>query len=153
MVTDYEAIKEVFVFSKVSQAAMALVTVMQLTGCAAMLQEMYYSTPSQDGYSQICASWEGGSVNNLLRQWGPPSQTTPMPNGNTIYTWTSGSSYVTDTNMTTTYNQYTNTYETRQTGGDVVESWCSTSFEVDDEGTIVYWQAKGNACLARPPRP
>lgn len=33
------------------------------------------------------ASWEGADINKLLGQWGPPSSTFVLPNGNTTYTY------------------------------------------------------------------
>ncbi|VEB41099.1 Uncharacterised protein [Chromobacterium violaceum] len=52
---------------------------LSLAGCAMF--------PSQEGYAQKVFRWQGRDVNELLAQWGPPTKTMQMPNGNSLYTY------------------------------------------------------------------
>ena len=110
----------------------------------------------QEKYKQICNSWTNHNINDLVRQWGPPTNTYNMPNGNQVYTWSRAATTRTPV-MTlpssTTYNVYGNTmYQNNPmaitVGGDVVTYYCNTSFEVNPSGTIIFWRFQGNSCLA-----
>lgn len=109
---------------------------------------------NNEKYKQVCNSWLNHDVNELIRNWGPPTKTYDMPNGNKVYTWSRAASETTPVMTlpsTTTYNRIGNTvYQNNPAaltiGGDVVTYYCNTSFEVNSAGIIVYWTFQGNSC-------
>lgn len=92
------------------------------------------------GFKRQMDTWLGGDVNHAMTQWGPPSSSFSMPNGNSQYTWL----YVGNTVVTTSYNQYLNMI---QTGA--VTYWCQVTLTAERTGRIAAWNARGNACRAR----
>ena len=117
-----------------------------------------YKKPVEPGerYKQICDSWMGQDVNNLIREWGAPTKTFNMPNGNTMYEWSRHSTETTPAMTlpsTTTYNTYGNTtYQNNPmavtVGGNTITYYCTTGFEVNPQGIIIFYRYQGNSCLA-----
>lgn len=120
-----------------------------LCSCASL------NTVTQDRYKQVCQSWMGHNINELIRAWGyPPQRTNNMPNGNTVYTYHKSATERTPVVTlpgTTTYNKIYDTVYKHEglgmsVGGDTVTYYCITSFETDPNGTIVFWRFEGNSC-------
>lgn len=93
--------------------------------------------PTTANYNEIVKSWTGSDINRLISSWGPPSDVYTMPNGNKMYTWL----YVSNSLVTTNYNQWLNRLETRQ-----VQYWCKTTFTANQNHIIIDWRWEGNAC-------
>jgi hypothetical protein len=108
----------------------------------------------KQNYRQKMDSWLNNDVNALIRSWGPPASQYAMPNGNMIYTWNISMSRQNPTVIlpsTTTITGYGNTiYQNNSTqmaiGGDVSTYYCISNFEAGQNGKIINWFAKGNAC-------
>jgi hypothetical protein len=89
------------------------------TGCAS----------AGGGYRARMDSWLGTDVNGAIQQFGPPTQTFRMPNGQTMYSWTwRGGTLV----MPTQY------------GAVVATPSCQVTFTADSGGQITSWQSQGN---------
>lgn len=119
-----------------------------------MLCFFFCSCVAQNNYKQVCQSWVGHDINDLIRAWGYPQRTNTMPNGNMVYTYHK-SNTETDPVFTlpgqTTYNKVGNTVYKREgmgmtVGGDTVTYYCVTSFETTPSGSIVFWRYEGNRC-------
>jgi hypothetical protein len=89
----------------------------------------------------------GHDIDELVSAWGYPQSSFQAPNGNTVYTYSSQGSYKMPTN--TTVNVYGNTGYATTTGGQTLNFWCQTFFEVNSNKKIVRWQYKGNNCRSR----
>lgn len=124
-----------------------MIPLVLLFSCASLI----YLVPTTAGYNQLCDTWKGSSINDLIRSWGPPSQVLDMAGGGKLYTFTRQSFSQSPTYAKTNYN--TSSAKTTITGGEVERSWCTTSFETDSRGTIVFWRWEGNSCEAILKRP
>jgi len=111
-----------------------------LNGCA-----------TTDKYEKNLRSWVGHDVNELIASWGYPANSFQAPNGNTVYVYSSSSSYTMPTNTTSTYNVYGNSVYGNSTtnGGQTINAWCQTFFEVNSSNIITSWSWKGNNCKSR----
>lgn len=71
--------------------ASALLVVL-LTGCEELPPKPQVPTYAerQATFEHSLASWDGADVNQLIAQFGSPTSTYTMPNGNVLYTYTSG---------------------------------------------------------------
>jgi hypothetical protein len=122
---------------------MALALALLLAGCA-----------TTANYETTLDSWTGRSADDLIRAWGAPTGTMQMPGGNTLLVYERGSSYTTPTTVTpgqTTGRVIGNTYYAttspgRVSGGQRINFWCKTEFEVDGSGQLVRWRYEGNRC-------
>jgi len=113
-------------------------TVKQLSFFA-LFAIMASSCATTANYAEILKSWEGSDINMLIISWGPPSDVYTMPNGNKMYTWL----YVSNSLITTNYNQWLNRLETRQ-----IQYWCKTTYTANENDIITNWRWQGNACRA-----
>lgn len=105
----------------------------------------YQGGPTSEGYTYVVSTWENGSADQLVRQWGTPAETFRKANGNVVYVFSK--QRVTTTPVTA----YTDSLGiTHVNGGDVLTWSCRTEFEVND-GTVVWWTWKGNDCVAYAP--
>ncbi len=119
-----------------------------LVGCA-----------TQANYERVVQSWLGASESDLVRAWGVPDQTFPLPNGDRFLVYQHASTFVQpmviSPGMTTEYASG-GTYDvmaspTTISGGNPVTIFCRTEFEVDRAGRIVGWRSQGNDCKSRSP--
>jgi hypothetical protein len=101
-------------------------------------------------YEAILNTWVGHDVNELVNSWGYPQNSFKAPNGNTVYVYGSSGSYTMPTQTNTTHNVIGNTVYSNSTttGGQTLNFWCRTYFEVDDSNKIVTWRWEGNRCTA-----
>src|SRR6266851_5288976 len=93
------------------------------------------TTSPKKTYGDKLTTWIGADVNALLRSWGPPTQTFPMPNGNTMLVYDSGG-------PTVVYPPTRGPLGISP--GFVTSSNCRTRMEVDGLGRIVHWAFEGN---------
>lgn len=108
-------------------------------------------------YQKLMDSLVGADVNEVLRTWGPPTQTTTMPNGNRLLVYERAGSYTTPMTVSPSPNVVTRAGNviiaqpgpTTIVGGETVETLCRTNIEVDASGRIVSAQFTGNSCRAR----
>ncbi len=102
-------------------------------------------------YEEILNSWVGADVNQLVNSWGYPDGSFEAPNGNKVYVYGSSGSYRMPTQTNTTYNVIGNTVygNSVTTGGQTLNFWCKTYFEVNESNRIVTWRWEGNNCKAR----
>ena len=102
-------------------------------------------------YETVLNSWVGHDVNELISSWGYPVNSFKAPNGNTVYVYSSSGSYTMPTQTNSTYNVYGNTVygNTTTTGGQTLNFWCRTFFEVSTSNKIVTWRWEGNNCTSR----
>ncbi len=124
---------------------LVLVTFLVLTsGCATSAK-----------YGEVLNSWTGSNINELTNSWGYPSSSFQAPNGNTVYVYSEGSSIT----MPTTYQTNANAYgygnsaygsaTTNVYGGQTINYWCKTYFEVNQSKIIVHWRTEGNRCVSK----
>ena len=102
-------------------------------------------------YRKVVGSWVGADAQKLADSWGYPSRTFEAPNGNTVYEYDSSETYRTSRFTNYTYDPRTGTGYSTTYGGDTLNFYCSTYFEVDRDKKIVKATFKGNACKARAP--
>ncbi len=101
-------------------------------------------------YEAILNSWTGSNINDLVSSWGYPANSFKAPNGNTVYVYSSSGSYTMPTNTASTYNVYGNTVygNSTTTGGQTLNFWCNTFFEVSESNIITTWRYEGNNCTS-----
>lgn len=121
------------------RALIAVLVIALLSGCATSAK-----------YNAILDTWMGHDVNELVNSWGYPQNSFKAPNGNTVYVYGSSGSYTMPTQTNTTYNVVGNTVygNSYTTGGQTLNFWCRTFFEVNDQNIIVNWRWEGNNCKA-----
>ena len=108
---------------------LSLIIVSITMGCGA-------GTSSKKNYGEILNSWIGHDVNDLVRSWGPPTETLRLPNGTTILVY--------DRQGTPVTLQPTHRDPLRGTfPGDVTSFVCRTRMEVDTSGRITRWAYEG----------
>ncbi|AOZ51785.1 hypothetical protein LQR31_18845 [Chromobacterium vaccinii] len=132
---------------------------LSLAGCAMF--------PTQQGYAQKVYRWQGRDVNELLAQWGAPTKTMQMPNGNSLYTYVKESTEQRPLQENTRYEPGTKLTMTDKdgqsrvvetpgrwvsngmTGGGTVHYECTTNFVVDKKTKeVLSVSFDGNNCLA-----
>lgn len=121
------------------RALIAVLVIALLSGCATSAK-----------YNAILDTWMWHDVNELVNSWGYPQNSFKAPNGNTVYVYGSSGSYTMPTQTNTTYNVVGNTVygNSYTTGGQTLNFWCRTFFEVNDQNIIVNWRWEGNNCKA-----
>lgn len=112
-------------------------------------------------YGKLLDTWKGNNINNLISNWGAPSSTYKMSNGNTIYTYMrsrSGTIPIYNAPQTTTHQgtvygrggvtSYSGTSTSSYgTTSYMPVTWtCKTEFTVDERDTIINWRFQGNDC-------
>ena len=102
-------------------------------------------------YEKVLGTWVGNDVDVLVGSWGYPAKSFKAPNGNTVYAYSSSASYTMPTNTTSDYNLYGDTVygNTTTTGGQTLNYWCNTYFEVNEQNIITSWSYKGNNCKSK----
>ncbi|KUM03152.1 hypothetical protein KIF53_08460 [Chromobacterium subtsugae] len=125
--------------------------------------------PTQQGYAQKVYRWQGRDVNELLAEWGAPSNSLKMPNGNTLYTYVKESTQQQPLTQNTRYepgtklsvtdsNGQTKVVETPGrwvsdgvSGGGTIHYKCTTNFVVDKKTQeVLSVSFDGNDCVALP---
>jgi len=84
-------------------------------------------------------TWLGGDINRAIMQFGPPSNTYSMPNGQSMYTWL----WVGNTVITTNYNYYSGMV---RAGAQTY--WCEVNFTASGS-RIEHYRFYGNSCRSR----
>jgi hypothetical protein len=89
----------------------------------------------QTRQNDVCSSWEGNDVSDLISSWGPPTSTYAEPNGNTLYEWdTANGVHVTPDEMWRTQAAQRRGLPTS-----------TTAFTAGPDNKIVSWRWQG-AC-------
>lgn len=116
------------------------IVMLALAGCATSAK-----------YNAVLDTWMGHDINELVQSWGYPINSFKAPNGNTVYVYGNSSSYTMPTQTNTTYNVVGNTVygNSYTTGGQTLNYWCNTFFEVDEGNVIINWRWEGNRCVAK----
>ena len=115
-------------------------------------------------YEKLLDTWMGGNVNDLVSQWGAPSSSYKMSNGNTILTYMrsrsgaipiynqpqstthQGTIYGSGGGMTSYSGTSTSSYGTTTY---MPVTWsCKTEFTVDTRDMIINWRYQGNNCVS-----
>ena len=97
-------------------------------------------------------TWMNSNVSELVTSWGPPDSSVQLPDGKSVYTWTSRGSYTMPTTTNTTASVYgygNSAYGNAQsttTGGQTLHFSCQKSFIVSGSGTIISYDWRGNSC-------
>lgn len=86
------------------------------------------------GYKRMLERQVGQDISVVMQAWGPPVQTYPMPNGQTMYTW---------------YTDRGAVAVPVAGGAYAYRRACKTTFTADAANRIVSWYFEGNACQAR----
>jgi len=123
---------------------LAVLLCLGLAGCA-----------TTAGYEAILNTWTGSNINSLISSWGYPASSFTAPDGNTVYVYQSGGQYTMPTQTTYTgqvspWGSYSASSIT--TGGQTLNFWCKTYFEVNQDKIIVTWRWEGNSCRAVAPK-
>jgi len=115
---------------------------------AALLSLLISACATTANYEAVLNSWKGQNISDLINDWGYPINSYKLPNGNTVYMYSSSNTYITPRNTTTTYEVRGNTIYGRSNtyGGQTLNYWCNTFFEADESGQIVTWRWEGNDC-------
>lgn len=96
----------------------------------------------------IMSSWEGASVDDVVRQWGYPDEQRDF-NGRKLYVWHHNQSAIlpSTTNLTGLVSSSGQVNATATTwGGGVFHGYCTRTLEVDGDGKVVNWEWEGNNC-------
>ncbi len=94
-------------------------------------------TSSKKAHGEMLKSWIGRDANEVLRTWGPPTETLRLPNGNTLFVYDRQGSAV--TLQPTSRDPLRGTFP-----GDVTSFICRTRMEVDTSGRIVQGTYQGD---------
>jgi hypothetical protein len=84
-------------------------------------------------YEEKLQSWVGQDINGLIMQWGAPSQTMTLPNGNKLYEFMNdqgGMAYQVPYTRAVSYSQM----------------YCKTTFITNEHNWIINWRWEGNSC-------
>ncbi len=106
-------------------------------------------------YEAALNSWVGSDANALTNSWGYPSGSFEAPNGNKVYVYQNGGSvtlpttYQTNANVTSYGNTAYGSATTNVYGGQTLNFWCKTFFEVGPDNRIVRWSWQGNNCKSK----
>lgn len=105
---------------------------------------------STKNYEMKLDSWLGHSANELVSSWGYPQSSLVAPNGNTVYIYGNSGSYGMPSQTNSTYNVVGNTIygNSYTTGGQTINFWCRTFFEVNESKKIISWKWEGNNCIS-----
>jgi hypothetical protein len=98
-------------------------------------------------YEAKLNSWVGDSINELMASWGYPDGSFEAPNGNKVYVYSHRSSFTTPIQTTVHTNLY-GPPTASTTGGQTLNLWCKTYFEVDNAKNIIKWSWEGNNCTS-----
>lgn len=110
-------------------------TIFKLSILLILVSSCVTEQQATDNFRRIMNEWVGHDVNEMIDSWGPPQNVYVMSNGNKVYTWERHSSPMAMSN----YNYHAvYTYS--------FQYWCKTNFTVSKHGTIIGWNAHGNAC-------
>jgi len=96
----------------------------------------------------IMSSWEGAHIDSVVNQWGYPDEQREF-NERKLYVWHHNKSVMLPSTTTTTgtVNSYGGVNATSVTsGGGMLHGSCDRILEVDERGTVVRWEWKGNNC-------
>ncbi|EMH5955078.1 membrane lipoprotein lipid attachment site-containing protein [Proteus mirabilis] len=99
-------------------------------------------------------SWVGKDIGDLVDLWGYPDNERYLKNGNTVYIYSSGGTFITPSN--TTYNtrgnvygnNYYSTTTATTTGGFPITFNCTVSIEFNKKDIIRKVRWKGNNCVS-----
>lgn len=109
---------------------------LRITLCSIILF-LNFGCTTTESLKERMDTWLEQDINQAMTQWGPPSRTYTMPNGNKQYTWL----YTGNTVVTTHYFEYLNMV---QSGA--VTYWCEITLTTKDSGYIRAWNTRGNSC-------
>ena len=120
-----------------------------------MVSTLLFGCATTAKYEAVLTSWVNADINALTNSWGYPSGSFNAPNGNKVYVYQNGGSLT----MPTTYQTQANVYgygnyaygtaTTNVYGGQTLNYWCRTFFEVDSSDRIVKWSWQGNNCVSK----
>lgn len=119
--------------------------VLILTACA-----------TAQNYQMALSSWQGASMNQLVRVWGYPNRESRAPDGNRLYVYhfeQKGHTPIMQSGGGTSVVQQGNnvsvsTSPTIVSGGGTYDLNCLTWVEVNHRGIIVNTAFRGNNCVA-----
>ncbi len=95
----------------------------------------------------IMSSWNGESINSVIRRWGYPTNQRTVA-GRTLYYWDWVYTVGTPVYTNATANTYGDTIHINSYsyGGGTRHVWCNRILEVDDLGRVASWDWNGNNC-------
>lgn len=103
------------------------------------------------GYEKFLNSWVGTQEIDLVRSWGPPTQSYDTGGRKFIVYSSSRNVYLPGTAPSYQTTYIGNTAYTKAVGGTSamhIGKTCTTTFELDSS-TVVSWSHKGNDCKAK----
>ena len=104
-------------------------------------------TPTVTGYDDTVQSWLGHDGNTLIRTWGAPAQTVPMPNGNITYIYAKSTSLDLGKPIECRPAAESRELSCWVGGAQTLTLGCTTQFEVDATQRVVFASSKGSRCL------
>lgn len=105
----------------------ALISTIALAGCA-----------TSAGYRRTLDPWVGEKADDLVKDWGAPTQQTALDSGEKVFTYISAGRAKSQVNTVGSYSYVTTNQHS-----------CQTSFVVSDAGVIESYSFKGNSCRSR----
>jgi hypothetical protein len=96
-------------------------------------------------YERRLQGWIDRPAEELVTQWGYPDDQITLPNNNVVYVYRNQISYAVPGEPYPWYRYPGRPYPIYEAPY-VLESSCTTFFEVDSAGKIIKWQWKGNGC-------
>ncbi len=103
-------------------------------------------------YRRAVDSWIGVDAETLVKSWGYPERTFAAPDGNTVYEYDSSETYKTSRFTTYTYDPRSGTGYSTAYGGDTLNFYCYTYFEIGKDNRVAGVSFKGNSCKASAPK-
>jgi len=116
---------------QIKRTLILITLILSVAGCA-----------TQAKYDRRLEAWRGQNSDELFSIWGYPASSFVLPNGNTMYVYTNGST-------TTIPVQIWPNNQVNPLSGQQVNHWCKTYFEVDKDKRIIQCSYEGNACISR----
>ena len=110
---------------------------MRVAFCTIFLSSLLFScgvlNPGNN-ITEAMKSWVGHHKSKLIQEWGPPNNISTDGKGGEVYTYY----YNRNKNSTTTYNQYTKSYNTSNNS-----YTAERHFYINKDGKIYSWRWKG----------
>lgn len=115
-----------------------------------------FACATTQNYQKALSSWQGASINQLVRVWGYPTKESRAPSGNKLYIYhfeQKGRNPIYKTGPTTNVVKNgehitVSTHSGVLSGGGTFDYKCVTWVEVNGKGVIVNTAFRGNNCVA-----
>ena len=162
-----------FVFHLIPPILLRITMIVRKLSLMVVLLFVLAGCKTTENYKKVLNTWVGVHVDNLVMQWGPPSNSYPLSNGGQVLEYRSDYNVQMGGNTVnvpqTTYHrgnintfgggnpQFGNysgsstTYVQQTTPVYNIRQWCTTRITINENGIITDWAFDGNNCIAFDP--